>query len=225
MKKNVINILLVINLFFAFNTKTIALTYGGCEYSEISRLKSLVTNINISYDYNIRDNKAYFNITLNNIVPGMYFEDSQTGNIYNYNNTTDGEITLYNYTNTSGHFKFYSESGSCKGIKLGNKYYNLPIYNKYYTDPLCIQNSNYSLCQKWADVTYSYDEFEELINKYNSKSEINEDENQIQAVYEKTFLDMLVKFYTQYYYFILIGIIVVCVTIMIISKRKNRFNL
>lgn len=223
MKKNIIYILLLISLLFCLKMEVKSLTYGGCEYSDVSRLKSIVSNINITYDYYILDNNAYFNITLTNITPDIYFVDSQTGITYNYSNTTDGEITINNYKSKTGNYKFYSALNECYGVKLSNKYYKLPTYNVYYTDDLCQKNQNNSLCQKWANVTYSYSEFKNLIEKYNEKNA--EEKEKVNVIYEKTYLDLIVNFYTKYYYFILIGIIVVCVVIMIINKRKNRFDI
>lgn len=223
-KKNIVITFLFFILSYVIVFDVAALSYGGCEYSQISRLKSFVSNINISYDYYILDNKAYFNITLNNIVPGMYFVDSKTGNIYNYSNTIGGEITLTNYTNTNGRFSFYSELSACYGVKLGNKYYNLPNYNTYYVDPLCDKNRNSTLCQKWSNVNYSYSDFKKMIDEYNQDTEAQEKE-EIKITYEKTFIDILVKFYTEYYYFVLIGIIVICNIVIIINKKKNRFDI
>ena len=52
MKKNIF-IVVLISILFSLGSKTEALTYGGCEYSKISRLKSIVSNINLSYDEHI----------------------------------------------------------------------------------------------------------------------------------------------------------------------------
>lgn len=225
MNKKMKYILVTIVAFLIFNLDSDALTYGGCEYSEISRLKSIVSNVNISYDYYIRNNQVYFNVTINNITPGIYFVDSQTGLKYEYSNTVDGEITINDYKNTTGHYKFYSGLSECYGVKLSNKYYTLPTYNSYYGDPLCEDNKNYSLCQKWAKITYSYSEFEKLIYDYNNKEQVLPKEDEIKPIYQQTYLDIFAKFYIKYYYFILIGIIFICVTVMIISKKKNSFDL
>ena len=208
-----------------FNIKASALTYGGCAYSDVARLKAFVSNINISYDYYIQNNKAYFNIKLTNIVPGIYFEDSQTGNKYSYENTNNGEIVIYNYTNTNGNYKFYSSLNECYGVKLGNKYYTLPTYNIYYEDVLCKENPNHSLCQKWIKMNYSYDEFKGIIDKYNLEKDDTTLENEKDVIYEKTYLNLLVDFYIDYYYIILLSIIAICVVIMIINTKKNKFDI
>lgn len=216
-----ISMLIVLSTNFSVN----ALTYGGCEYSEISRLKSLVSNVNLTFDYYIKNNEVYFNITINNIVPEVYFVDSVTGKTYTYASTNNGEIIIRDYKKTSGSYKFYSALSNCYGIKLSNKYYQLPTYNRYYNDPLCQQNRNYSLCQKWAKVNYSYSDFKNSIEEYNRQKNNKDDELINSIVYEKTVLDKIVDFYTKYYYIILISIIVICVVVMTISRRKNRFDI
>ena len=225
MNKKIYYIIFFIVFIFVFNSKIKSLTYGGCEYSEISRLKSFTSNINITYDYYIYNNQAYFNVTLNNIVPGMYFIDSTTGIKYNYSDTNDGEITINGYSNSGGNYKFYSSLDKCYGVKLGNKYYSFPTYNRYYENELCKENKNYSLCQKWIKVTYSYDEFKKKIEDYNKNNQISDEQKQPIVVYNKTVLDILVGFYVKYYYVILISIIVICAIIMVINRRKNKFDI
>lgn len=212
-------------LCLSFSLSAKSLTYGGCEYSEISNLKSFVSNVNISYDYYIYDNEAYFDVTLTNLVSGIYFVDSKTGIKYFYDNTNDGEIIIKGYKNSGGNYKFYSALDKCYGVKLGNKYYSFPTYNRYYESDICKENQNYSLCQKWTKVTYSYNELKEKIDEYNKKNEILESEKEPTIIYDKTLLDVFVSFYVKYYYIILIGIIAVCVITMIINSRKNKFDI
>jgi hypothetical protein len=225
MKKNIKHIILLITLFFAFSYKCMSLTYGGCEYSQISRLKSLVSNVNLSYDYNVINNTVYFNVTINNLVPEVYFIDSHTGKTYYYSDSLDGEIVIKNYQNISGDYKFYSALNQCYGVKLGNKYYTFPSYNYHYETTLCQENKNFSLCQKWIKVNYTYDELKEIIDEYNEKKNFIDEDQKIDTEYKETYLDILVKIYIKYYYFILIGIIVICVILMIINKKKNSFDL
>lgn len=196
-----------------------------CEYSQISRLKSIVSNINLIYDYYISDNKAYFNITISNIVPEIYFVDSNSNITYTYNDTIDGEIVIYGYRATKGAYRFYSALNDCYGTKLSNKYYQMPTYNNYYTDPLCQENKNYSLCQKWAKVNHSYSELKKSIEMFKKENNAVEDKQDEVNVYRNGTLQRIVTFYTKNYFFILIGIIVICLVVMFISRKKNRFDI
>ena len=213
---------LILFLIISFSfINSFALTYGGCDYSTVSRMKSIVSIINISYDYKIADDIAYFNVTINNLTPDVYFYDTVTRKNYYYSNTNNGEITLYNYTN-SGSYKFYSNNSSCYGISLGSRYYKFPQYNFYYSDPLCSDIPNYSLCQKWANVNYSRDEFEQMVMEYKNGKEVEEE---ITIEYEKTLIDKMVDIYIEYYYYFLGGIILILTPIIVVSNKKNRFKL
>ena len=156
----------------------------------------------------------------------MYFYDVKNKKYYYYSNTNNGEITIKNYIGdgSTGNYKFYSARNECYGISLGSKYYTLPKYNKYYGNKLCEGIQDYSLCQKWAVVNYTYDEFEELIYKYKNK-ESKKEITQQDTIYEKDFLSKLVDFYINYYYYLLIGIIVVFGIVIIINKRKEKIKL
>ena len=213
---------LILFLIISFSfINSFALTYGGCEYSTVSRMKSIVSNINISYDYKIVDNRAYFNVTLNNLTNDIYFYDTATRKKYYYKDTNNGEITLYNYID-SGSFKFYSNNVSCYNLSLGTKYYKFPSYNVYYSDPLCAEIPSYSLCQKWASVNYSRDEFEHLVMEYKNGKNTEEE---VIVEYEKTLIDKIVELYIKYYYYFLGAIILIFVPIIIVNDRKNRFKL
>lgn len=216
-------ILLSLLIGFMF-INTSALTYGGCDYSTVSRMKSIVKNINLSYDYTIINNEAVFSITLNNLTEDIYFYDIAKKKNYYYSDTNNGEITLHNYTIESGSYKFYSNKSECKGITLGTKYYNLPEYNRFFGSSLCADIPNYSLCQKWVYVNYSQREFEKLVNKYkNEKNKLNEEELKVE--YEKTIVDKIVELYIKYYYYFYGALIIICLGSIIIYKRKSRFKL
>ena len=210
-------------LICLFGSSVSVLSYGTCDYFEISRMKSLVTNINLSYDYKIIDNEVYFDVTLNNLTNDIYFYDTVTQKNYYYSDTINGEITITNYKTNSGSYKFYSNASGCYGNSLGTKYYEFPVYNKYYNDPLCQDIPNYSLCQKWGYVSYSYDEFEKMVNEY--KTVIPDEEEKNVVEHKKTFLEKLVDIYIDYYYYFLGGLILLCSVVIVINNKKNSFKL
>jgi len=215
-------ILILLFVAFAF-INCDSLTYDGCDSSQVARLKSLVKNINISYDYYMENDWPVFSITINNITEDMYFLDSTTEKKYYYTDTSDGEITIFGYNSGSGRYKFYSNN-NCSDVYLGAKYYTLPTYNKYYNHLLCADISNYNLCQKWIYVDFSEEEFEEKVKQYiNSKEQINEDKIQIE--YKKTLLDEIVDIYIKYYYYFFGVLILVCLIVIFVSNKKNRFKL
>ena len=221
MKKKIL-LLIALILFYCNNVS--AVNYGGCDYSAISRMKSIVKNINVSYDYHIVDGVAYFDVTLTNITPDLYFVDSLGEKYYTYSSTEEGEIIITNYT-SSGNYRFYSNVDECYGISLGTKYYTLPTYNKYYESDTCKEIPNFSLCQKWASVNYSEEKFESLALSY--KNTIKEEEEIPDDVVKKSngAFDKIAELYINYYYYFLGGIIIACSTIIIIKRRNDKFKL
>ena len=181
----------------------LGLKYGGCDYSVVSRMQSIVTNINVSYDYHITNDVVYFDVTLNNLTPDVYFYDTISKKEYYYKDTNNGEIIIRNYTNygSSGVYKFYSNINDCYKISVGTRYYKIPNYNPYYND-----------------------EFKSKIEKYKTKEK--PEENKIDEVkYEKGIIDYIVSFYIKYYYIILIFIIIVFSAIILIKRKKDKFKL
>lgn len=211
MKKIILFLLLMLPL------NIYALSYGGCNYAEVSKMKESVKNINVSYDYYIENNIAYFNVTLVNLVPDIYFHDRFQDKIYTYSDSINGEIVIGNYTE-SGYYNFYSNNSNCPGLKLGTVYYNLPTYNPYYLDPLCKKMADYKLCKKWQKLNYSYEEFEKILL---DKQTVTEEETP-KPEYEDTFLEKILNLYAKYYYFFLLGVIGICIIILYIKKYQNR---
>lgn len=223
MKIKIITLILLLNICMFLNISVEAFSYSGCTYSEVARLRSIVSNINISYDYYVKDSNVYFNITLNNLVPNLYFIDSNNeSKFYTYNDTVDGEITIPTNTYSNGNFVFYSALTSCPDLKIGTKYYNLPKYNFYHNSELCKDISEYSLCKKWTYVNYSRNEFERLVDEYKYRKAL--ENTKLEIDYDESFFSKLIKFYIEYYYFFLIGVILVCILIIIVESSRNKFK-
>lgn len=222
MKKKIIFVFALL----ALPINVLGFSYRGCEFSVISRLKSIVSNINISYDYHITNSVVSFDVTINNLTPDIYFYDSSTEKTYYYNDTNNGEITIKNYSGKEQNkfYKFFAVPGACYGKHLGTKYYSFPTYNQYYNSKICSGIPEFKLCQKWVSVNYTYDEFKKKVEEY-KKDEPNNQESEIKVVYEKNLFDKIIYFYVNYYYYLLIGMIAICCIVIIIKRKKDRFKL
>ncbi len=214
-------VVMVFISFFAFALSIKALGYGNCDYSAIAKMRAYVNNVNVIYTYN-GDKNLSFNITLTNITPDMYFVDTYSGKTYYYRKTKNGEITIKNYMNgLSGRYNFYANTIECKGAKIGTKYYSLPVYNYYHKYDVCKGYENYNVCKKWSKIKLTSYELAEKIRKYNEVPK----EEPANVEYKMTWLDKLVAIYVKYYYIFFIAIILICGTIMIINRNKNKFKL
>lgn len=186
-----------------------------CNNSEIIRRSSLAKNISISYNSIEENGQVTFYITLSNLHPDFYIKDVQNKKEYYY---TSNEIVLYGYKpNINYRFDVYGV-GECNQ-RLYSHYVNLPGYNPYYSDPICIGVTN-SICQKWVNINYDYDTFAKEVNKIKQKTQ-EQEKNQVEeepiGIY-----DYIFKLFIDYYYIILPTIIIICLIIIIIQNNKRK---
>lgn len=212
-------LIFIISLLFAI-TNVKALSYAGCDYSDIARMKQIISNVNVSYNYKIVNDEAYFDVIINNLTNDIYVTD----NYYrlDYYTPVNGELIIYNVKANSIYLKFNSNRLECKGLLLGNKYEQFPIFNKYFDDEVCKDSKGLSYCNKWVNKEYTYEEVKDAVEKYNS---VIEEDEPTEVIYKKDLLDKLIEFYLKYYYIVLAGVIIFCMTIIVINKRKNQFKI
>lgn len=218
MKKILLVILLLIPSVVLARSKT------KCDYTLVSNLKKLTSNVDVTYTYRIESANIYYDITLSNIQPDMYFIDTINDKTYYYSDTVNGEITLRDYYSGKVTYSFYSNNNECLNEKLGVKTVNLPYFNGYYEFSECEGLENYKLCQRWSKFDGTYDDFLNGISNY--------EKNNSYVEYVKTDLnwfDKLIGFYIKYYYILLPLTIMVFVGILYlvryIKNRLNRFDI
>ena len=219
MKKKIFFILFML-LFYKTNIH--ALTYGGCDFSDVARMKQVVTNVSITYDYKIVNNKAYFDVTISNLTNDIYIKDNYANK--EYYKFTNGELVIHNVSDGSISLKFNSNKKECKGLLLGTKYEQFPIYNKYYNNDVCKDMEGFSQCEKWVSKAYTLDEIKAAIKKYNDSLKENPEEP-TKEIYKKTFFDKLIDFYVKYYLVFLISIIGVCMIIILVHRKRSQFKI
>ena len=214
MKKIYILTFLLSFLLFVSNTN------ASCTYSRTADLKRLASNVNVTYNYNIVDNTATFDIKFANLTSDIYVYDSYNDKKYNQS----GEIIISKVQDgTKYRFFIKSNDSNCKDEVLLTKYVTLPKYNKFYGDPLCEGIESYALCQRWGSFNINnYEDYVYQIKKY--KASLEKNNKPIIEEEEQSFLEKVGKFLLKYYVFILLGIIVVCSLIIYILRKKDKFN-
>lgn len=193
-----------------------------CSFSDIARLKKIASNINTSYDYEIKNNEAYFEITLVNLNEEMYLVDTSNNKTYNYSSNT---IKLNNYKSGSTvKFNVYPINSDCADELLRTIVVVLPKYNSYYDDEICQGIEDYSLCQKWSTHNLSYTEFVKKINIY--KESLKKDNPVIiQDEDDSSIFDLILQFLIKYYYIPLIVLIIGCgIGIYTLNKKSDIYK-
>lgn len=205
---------LIIMIMFLFPNKAKAY----CSVENKARLKQLVSNVNISYDYEIVGNSAIFTIRLNNVGPELYFTDKNGNANYGYN---AGEFVLNNYYGGNTYeFKFYGTS-NCVGEEVGRLYATLPSYNPYYNLNVCDDAREYKLCQKWVSHSLSRNEFIKEVNNYKQEV-VKIDDSEINK--KISVVDLALSFISMYAVYIAIFIIIVIIVVKFVRYKKDTFG-
>lgn len=215
--KNLIRISLLVMLLVPLKVR------GVCTVDDKMRYSSLATNITTSYEYKEQDGSVLFDVIIHNVHKDLVVVDNETNKRYENNIGDLNNLTITNLKDGSNYsFKVYAKSGDCSYRLFNTLYVTTPKFNKYYNDPVCNGVSDYSLCQKWVEIgNISYEEFKASVEEYkNPKKEVIESEEND----NNNWLYIIGDFWSKYYLYILGGIIIVFVPIIIIRRKKERYD-
>ena len=125
---------------------------------------------------------------------------------------------------TNYSFSIYAKSTDCSYKLLNTVYVNLPKYNKYYKDSACTGVESYNLCQRWGEIgDINYETFKSKVEEYKNKSDVS-DEIKDDDLKTTSIIEILEDFWAKYYVYITIGTIVLLVPVIIIVKKKNKYD-
>ena len=149
-----------------------------CSSIEITRLKALAGNIDVTYDYTEKDDNVTFSATLHNVDKNLSIKKIyQSGNYKN----TNGDVKIGNIM-SGVTISIDVLANKCNNEHIYTKYIVTPYFNPYYSDPLCVGNETKSLCQKWINTSnISYEKF---TNSFKTESIVDPI-----VTTEKTFLE------------------------------------
>ena len=186
-----------------------------CSSSQRARYRNMASNIN-SYSYfnGTSFDVVFYNISNEfNIVSkdnGSSFRVSDKFGEYKISGVQPGKTYTY---------YVYPINNECSSIRSRTFYLDLPYYNKYYSDPVCVGSTS-SLCNKWLNTAnISHEEFIKRVTDENKETEIQEIEPE-KVKDKKSFFEFLSK----YYMLILILIIIFGSYGIYFLNKKDSFN-
>lgn len=191
---------------------------AACTSSEKARLKKIISNVNISYDYTANRYNAYFNIKVNNLTSDIYFIDSYGKT---YSGDLNGEANLSNYPSGNSYSLSFYGSNSCFGEKISTLYVTTPTYNPYYLNSVCDDAKEYELCQKWASHSLNKIEFVQKVKEYKEKKGIIDDSDIKKDI---SYIDFTISFIKSYGIYILGIVLVIIIVIKIVRYKKDSFG-
>lgn len=199
--------------------------FGACSVDDKVRYLSLASNITTSYDYTEVNDKVTFSITIHNVHKDLVVKDNVNNRSYSSNRNDLNNYTVSNLKDgTNYSFSIYAKSTDCSYKLLNTVYVNLPKYNKYYKDSACTGIESYNLCQRWGEIgDINYETFKSKVEEYKNKSDVS-DEIKDDVVKTTSIIEILGDFWAKYYIYITIGTIVLLIPIIIIVKKKNKYD-
>lgn len=224
MKKYYIYIFLIfVVVFLPKNVNAV----GLCDNRSMAGYRELAGNIRVYTDYRIVQNQAFFDITITNIPRDVYIVDTSSNKTYQFENfTTYSELIIKDYReNQRITFDVYVNTGGCYGQKLTTIYANLPNYNEYSSEEVCQGAEEFSLCQKWGNVSHGYNDFITQVNEYKIKKKQNTTNPYVPK--EPGVKDKILEFIGDYYIFLIGGIALIVLLLMGLktwASNKNEFD-
>lgn len=188
-----------------------------CSNSEIVKYQELAKNVSVKYETIEEENKVYFKVKINNLIPGLKIRDVDHDTYYGY---TGGEIIIPNKFYQGFNYKFYIYAdGVCSDKMMYTKYITMPFYNDYYNSVICEGIEEFELCQKWIK-TPDYETMELRTQEYRKQKEAASQKKEV--ISKKNLIDYIIELYLERYYIILPIIIVGLFIIIISQNRKNK---
>lgn len=187
-----------------------------CDYDDYNIVRKKALNVNLMTEYEIKDDNAIFTVTIYNLMEDQYIKDVVNNKIYNYN----GSNLVLELTKPGTYsFEVYSNNNYCDSSYLNKLFVEIPVYNKFYKDPLCEGIENYKYCQKWFSTSITYEQFKEEVIKYKGSPETEE-------IKKEEYRNIFLELYLKYWMYFLPTIIVLCLIGIFIKKRQeNEFRL
>lgn len=240
-----------------FISFTISVGAATCNYEERAELNNEISNITANYEViqvvldpdefvppegiTEEEEEAYvattdaLQINILNITENVYIivtnDYDDTTLRYNYNDTTDGNISIV--WRTLGSLVTYtievysSNETSCEDTLLRTLRVSLPRYNDYSTYSVCSEVPDYYLCQRYVYFDeVDFNEFStgvlEEIERVQLEQEENENDN-------TPWYEAIIEFISEHKTPIIIGglsvLIITGVIVVLVIKRRRRSEL
>lgn len=211
-----ITFILVLILF-----NNISVDAAICDKDNIDKLKEEASKVSITYEMDSEKEKGIYKIIVTGLQEDKSIRIKELNINEPYNEENKGNITLYNIESGIKKVSIYFDI--CDELLI-TKTVNIPIFNKYSTREECDGIEDLDVCKE--DYQYQLNEsiFQNKIKEYKELKQQEEQNKESESSITKIF-NNIIEFLKKYYFYI-IGVIVIAVSITIyIVIRKKRYTL
>lgn len=217
MKKGLFFIIFVSVLFFRFDADALE-----CNSEDKQRLQKLSNNINVTLEEINNNGNLYLNATFTGVAKDLrVFSEQKLVSFYNSSDNFIGEAIVPGlFQGKTYTFIIYGKH-TCVFDELRRITINVPVYNQYYNDSICNGLNEYKLCQKWANVDMSYEEFANKVKEYSEtkKTTVNNSENKHNGHYFSFY-----NFYMKYFIYVLVALVLILSILIRLWIKENKRN-
>lgn len=190
-----------------------------CSNSDMDYYQKLSDNVSPTIE---EQENGTFSVIFSGVSKSIRIYNTKNGAYY-WNLTPNfiGETRVDNLNlGETYSFEIYTFSEICLLKKFRIITVNIPNKNPFYDDEVCLNARDYSLCQKWATVNITHDEFVQKVNDYIKKN--NNTKKDTNSVDTKKF-DFF-TFYQKYYWPTFIGMICILSLLIFLWAKENKKN-
>jgi len=222
MVNNMIRVLKYLVILLVFMTfKSNVVFAMECSSKELDSLKELAKKVDITYNIYNEEDKT-FEINVINLNKYLYIYDFVLGNEITYKNSN-----IYTYyakiSNTRYNYNIYaSNKTNCARKLLLEKGFFVPKTNPFYNDDLCQGVEDFYLCDFWYPLDITYYDFQKKVLKYKEEKKDEKKEKDKIENNKDDYINIIYRFITNNYTYLLMGIILLGSSLILIIKRIQK---
>lgn len=214
-------IFIIAMLFFIFPTMSFSLE---CSFQDRERLMKMADNVTYVVEENLDENGEFngtFKLVFSGVCNEIYFRDSLGYSYINYRDENCGDFFTEDISGGQKYQVVISGFNTCMFEQFRTITVNLPMYNKFYDDPLCENAKEFKFCNKWGNYNISYDEFTQKVAEYKK----NTQNSIIEPTTNVAKKNLVYEIYQKYYWIALVILVVMFGTLIyfwIKEQQKNK---
>jgi len=213
-----------------------------CDTEEYNAYKLLADQIELSYEH-VEDlvdengNKVnnMFNIVVNNLHLRLALYNVSNGTGISGIWANNGTIKSYNYSPGTYTFEVRAFSAYCDDEVFRTISITIPKYNEYSEREECsdVNPNKFAMCDPYYQGAINEETFKTRVEQYKNQNKeelVNPEDKEngqmkddyVEKEKNKNFLEQLLDFITQYYLYLIIGVVIliaIIITLIILSKK------
>lgn len=200
-----------------FMINSISVNAGICDKENIDYYKEFFNNIDIIYEPNEEAGNGIYKVTIAGLLEDTSVRSKELDIERKFSIDDYGVVILENVKSGVINFNFYYDK--CDTYITTRKI-NIPVFNEYSLREECNGIEDLDVCKSDYEYPLNESTFLKKIKDYNKDNSNKVDDKNSDSVFNK-----VIDFLSNYYLYIVGGIVVVSLVIIYIFVKKKRYTL